>query len=150
MNLIRWDPFKDLQGLQDRMNRLFNESTGRLTGRAEDVFGGQWAPVVDIYESDQEFIVNAELPGLEIKDLDLQIQENVLTLKGEKRMEKEVKEDRYHRVERAYGAFQRTFALPKSVDSEKVKARLKDGVLEIRIPKLERVWPKNIPVEVQK
>jgi len=149
MELTRWDPFKDLQVLQDRMNRLFNESVGRLTGRPDEVFGGHWAPMVDIYEDDHEFVVKADLPGLEIKDIDLQIQENILTLKGERRMEKEVEKDRYHRIERSYGSFQRSFTLPNIVDQEKVKARFKDGVLEIRIPKLERAKPKQIQVEVR-
>lgn len=149
MDLVRWDPFKDLQSLQERMNRLFGESVGRWTGGTEDVFGGQWGPPVDIHESDQEFVVTAEVPGLEIKDLDLQIQENVLTLKGEKRVERTDKQDRYHRVERIHGTFHRSFALPKSVDQEKVQAKLKDGVLEIRIPKVEKVKPKHIPVASQ-
>jgi HSP20 family protein len=131
------------------MNRLFSESVSRVTGRSDEVFGGQWAPTVDIFEDDQAFVVRADLPGLEIKDIDLQIQENILTLKGERRMEKEVDKDRYHRIERSYGSFQRSFTLPNIVDPEKVKARFKDGVLEIRIPKLEKAKPKQIQVEVR-
>jgi HSP20 family protein len=104
---------------------------------------------VDIFEDDQAFVVKADLPGLEIKDIDLQIQENILTLKGERRMEKEVEKDRYLRIERSYGSFQRSFTLPNIVDPEKVKARFKDGVLEIRIPKLEKAKPKQIQVEVR-
>jgi len=149
MELTRWDPFRDLQALQDRMNRLFSESVSRVTGRSDEVFGGHWAPTVDIFEDDQAFVVKADLPGLEIKDIDLQIQENILTLKGERRMEKEVEKDRYHRIERSYGSFQRSFTLPNIVDPEKVKAKFKDGVLEIRIPKLERAQPKQIQVEVR-
>lgn len=149
MELTRWDPFKDLQALQERMNRLFSESAGRLTGRNEEVYGGYWIPAVDIYEGDAEFIVLAELPGMERKDIDLQIQENVLTLKGEKRQVRDLKQERYHRVERSYGTFQRSFTLPKIVDAEKVNARFKDGVLEIKVPKLERAKPKQIPVEIQ-
>ncbi len=148
MDLVRWDPFKDLQGLQDRMNNLFSETTGRRTGRYEDLFGGQWSPRVDIYETKEAFVVSAEVPGMDLKDLDLQIQENVLTLKGDRRFEREVEEDSYHRVERAYGTFQRSFALPKTVDQDNVKAGLKDGVLEVRIPKQERVKPKQVQVEV--
>jgi HSP20 family protein len=147
MELTRWDPFKDLQVLQDRMNRLFNESVGRMTGRNEEVFGGHWIPAVDIFEEDSEFVVKAELPGMEIKDIDLQIQENILTLRGEKRLEKEVEKEQYHRIERAYGTFQRSFTLPNIVDREKVKARFKEGVLEIRLPKQEQAKPKQIPVE---
>lgn len=149
MELTRWDPFRNLQALQDRMNRLFNESVGRVTGRPDEVFGGQWAPVVDIYEDDHEFVVKAELPGLEIKDIDLQIQENILTLRGERRLEKEVQKERYHRLERSYGSFQRSFTLPNIVNQETVKAKFKDGVLEIRIPKLEQAKPKQIPVEIR-
>jgi HSP20 family protein len=149
MELTRWDPFRDLQSLQDRMNRLFSESVARVTGKPDEVFGGNWAPTVDIYDDDHEFVVKADLPGLEIKDIDLHIQENILTLKGERHMEKEVEKDRYHRIERSYGSFQRSFTLPNIVDPEKVKARFKDGVLEIRIPKLERAKPKQIQVETQ-
>ena len=147
MELTRWDPFKDLQSLQDRMNRLFQESVGRLTGRSDEVFGGHWIPTVDIYEDDQEFVVKAELPGLESKDVEIQIQENVLTLKGERKLEREIDKERYHRLERTYGTFQRSFTLPNIVDQEKVKAKVKDGVLEIRIPKQERAKPKQIKVE---
>lgn len=146
MELTRWDPFKDLQALQDRMNRLFQEGVGR-TGRSDEVLGGHWIPAVDIYEDDQEFVVKAELPGLESKDVDVQIQENVLTLKGERRLEREIDKERYHRLERSYGTFQRSFTLPNIVEQEKVKAKFKDGVLEIRIPKEERVKPKQIKVE---
>ena len=149
MELTRWDPFKDLQVLQDRMNRLFNESVGRLTGKTDEVFGGFWVPAADIYEDDHEFVVKADLPGLEIKDIDLQIQENIVTLKGERLLEKEVEQDRYHRIERSYGSFQRSFTLPNIVDQEKVKARFKNGVLEIRIPKLERAKTKQIQVETR-
>jgi HSP20 family protein len=147
MEITRWDPFKDLQTLQDRMNRLFNESAVRFTGSPDDVFGGHWVPAVDIYEADQELVVKADLPGLELKDIDLQIQENVLSLRGEKKAEKEIKEERYHRIERSHGSFQRSFTLPNIVDQEKAKAKFKDGVLEIRIPKIEKAKPKQIPVE---
>ncbi len=147
MELTRWDPFKDLQNLQDRMNRLFHEGLGRVPTRPDEVFGGSWVPAVDIHEEDQEFVVKAEVPGLDIKDLDIQIHENVLTLKGERRLEQEIQKDRYHRIERSYGAFQRSFTLPNIVDQDKVKARLKEGVLEIRIPKTERAKPKQVQVE---
>jgi len=149
MELTRWDPFKDLQALQDRMNRLFHESTGRLLGRPDEVFGGQWVPVVDILEEDQEFVVKAELPGMESKDLDIQIQENILTIRGEKHLDQEVQKDRYHRIERSYGSFQRSFTLPNIVDQEKVKAKFKDGLLEIKIPKVERAKPKQIQVDTR-
>jgi HSP20 family protein len=149
MELTRWDPFKDLQVLQDRMNRLFNESAGRLTGRTEEVLGGHWVPEVDIYEGEHEFVVKADLPGLEIKDIDIQIQENILTIKGERQIDQELVKDQYHRIERSYGSFQRSFTLPNIVDQEKVKAKFKDGVLEIRIPKQERAKPKQIQVETR-
>lgn len=150
MELTRWDPFKDLQTLQERMNRLFNEGVGRLAGRSDEVFGGNWVPCVDIYEEDHEFVVLAELPGLDIKDIDLQVQENVLTLKGERRrLEKEIQKERYHRLERSYGSFQRSFTLPNIVDQEKVTAKLKNGVLELRISKQEKAKPKQIQVQEQ-
>lgn len=146
MELTRWDPFRDLQALQDRMNRLF-EGVGRISGRPDEVYGGHWVPAVDVYEGDHEFVVKADLPGMDIKDVDVQIQENVLTIRGERQADKGIEKERYHRIERAYGTFQRSFTLPNIVDQEKVKARFKDGVLEIVIPKQDRAKPKQIRIE---
>lgn len=148
MAIVRWDPFRDLMSLQERMNRLFDES---LTRRREDQPLGltTWSPAVDIFETENAIVVKAELPGLSKDDIEVQIHDGVLTLKGERKFEKEVKEENYHRIERAYGGFQRSFSLPSSVEEDKIKASFKDGVLEVDLPKAEAVKPKQIKVEVK-
>ena len=145
MTITRWDPFRDLHGLQDRMNRLF-EDAGRGWRAEEPAATTSWSPAVDIYETDNEITVKAELPGLEQKDITLSLENNVLTLKGERRFEKETKQENYHRIERSYGGFSRSFAIPATVDDDKIKADYKDGVLMIALPKKELVKPKQIKI----
>ena len=134
MTLAKWNPlFADLAATKDRFNRLFArddfwDTEGVTTG-------GEWAPVVDIIESDNALTVKAELPGIEPKDVAVTIDNNVLTLKGERRIEKEVKKENYHRLERAYGTFARSFALPAFLDAENVKAEFKNGLLVVTVPK---------------
>jgi len=148
MTPIRWDPFKNLVTLQERMNRLFDESMQR--GRETEPFGGgSWAPPVDIYETDGEVVLVAELPGMDEKDIDIEVKENVLTLKGERRMEKSVKEEGYHRVERAYGPFSRAFTLPQSIQHDKISAGYTKGVLEIRMPKSVKAKAHQIKIETK-
>lgn len=152
MELTHWGPFKDLKSLQDRMNRLFNESarpSELWTLQTEKVADAtdRWVPAIDVCEDEQTFVLTAEVPGMDIKDLDLQIQDRVLILKGVKQQHQETREDHYHRVERTYGSFQRSMTLPGQVDPEKVKAKLKNGVLEIQIPKLKETGAQRIPVE---
>ena len=152
MAIVRWDPFRDLANLQERMNRMFEESHRGL-GRAnpEDwALGGSWAPVVDIYEHEGSIVLKAELPGIESKDVDIRLENNVLTLRGERKYDNEVKQENYHRVERAYGSFSRSFTLPSIVDQEKIKAEYKDGVLELTLPKREEAKPKQISIKVGK
>jgi HSP20 family protein len=146
MAIVRWDPFRDLLSMQERMNRLFDESFSR---RREDEPMGMttWSPAVDIYETENTIVVKAELPGLTKEEIDVQIHDGILTLKGERKFEKEVKEENYHRIERAYGGFQRSFSLPTSIEEDKIKAAFKDGVLEVILPKAEAVKPKQIKVE---
>ena len=149
MAIMRWEGFRDLLSLQDRMNRLFDESArGTGHGREEDWTTGTWAPAVDIYEQGGDLVLKAELPGVDSKDVDVRIENNVLTLKGERKVDHEVKRDNYHRVERAYGAFTRAFTLPTTVDTTKVKADFKDGVLRIVLPKREESKPKQVQIEV--
>jgi HSP20 family protein len=134
------------------MNRLFDESfrghTG--TGGHEDdwALGGSWAPTVDIYEHDNTIVLKAEIPGVDPKDVDIRVENNTLTLRGERKVDQEVKHDNYHRVERAYGQFSRSFTLPNTVDTEKIQAEYKDGVLKVALPKREEAKPKRIQVDV--
>ncbi len=152
MAIVRWEPFRDLVGLQERMNRLFEQSFRGLPHNApgddEWSLGGTWAPAVDIFEQDGNIVMKAELPGIDSKDVDIRLENNVLTLRGERKIDNEVKRESYHRVERAYGAFQRAFTLPGMVEQDKVKAKFKDGILEIVLPKAEKAKPKQVKVEV--
>jgi len=149
MAIMRWEGFRDLLSLQDRMNRLFDESArGVSRGREEDWATGTWAPAVDIYEQGGDLVLKAELPGVDPKDVDVRIENNVLTLKGERKTDTEVKRDSYHRVERSYGAFTRAFTLPTTVDTTKVKADFKDGLLRVVLPKREESKPKQVQIEV--
>lgn len=149
MAIMRWEGFRDLLSLQERMNRLFDESArGVGQGREEDWTTGAWAPAVDIFEQGGDLVLKAELPGVDSKDVDVRIENNVLTLKGERKVDSDVKRDNYHRVERAYGAFTRAFTLPTTVDTTKVKADFKDGVLRIVLPKREESKPKQVQIEI--
>lgn len=151
MAIVRWDPFRDLVGLQERMNRMFDESF-RGAGRSGEDWGlgGAWAPAVDIYEQDGNIVVKAELPGVDPKDVDVRVENNTLTLRGERKIDNEVKQENYHRVERSYGTFTRSFSLPSVLDQEKIKAEYKDGVLKVTLPKHEQAKPKQINIAVTK
>jgi len=116
--------------------------------REEEISQGPWVPPVDIYETEDSLVFRAELPGVTKEDITVEVKDNTLTLKGDKRFEKDVKEENYHRVERAYGAFQRAFTLPGMVEQDKVKAKFKDGILEIVLPKAEKAKPKQVKVEI--
>jgi HSP20 family protein len=152
MAIVRWEPFRDLVTLQDRMNRLFDESyRGNRTGETDDwALGGSWAPAVDIYEEEGSIVLKAELPGVDPKDVDVRVENNVLTLRGERKFGSEVQRDSYHRVERAYGTFSRSFTLPTVVDTERIKAEVKDGVLRVNLPKKEEAKPRQISISVAK
>jgi HSP20 family protein len=151
MTIVRWEPFRGLLNLQERMNRLFEESArGVHRGEEEDWVMGAWAPAVDIYEKGTDVVLKAELPGVDPKDVDIRIENNVLTLKGERKFENETKREDYHRVERSYGSFTRSFTLPSTVDTASVKADYKDGVLRIMLPKREEAKPKQIQVDISR
>lgn len=149
MAIVRWEPFRDLVTSQDRFNRLFNESFSRLFGE-EDGTLRNWTPAVDIFENDNNIVLKAELPGVDPKDVEVRVEDSTLYLKGERKFEKEVKEDNYHRIERSYGSFARSFALPGTIDSDKVQAEYKDGLLTLTIPKREEAKPKTIKINVSK
>ena len=145
MALTRWDPFRDLSIMQERMNRMF-EDAGRGWRGDEPSSTTTWSPAVDIYETENDIQVQAELPGVDRKDISLNLEKNVLTLKGERRFEKETKQENYHRIERAYGGFSRSFSIPAIVDEEKIRADYKDGILKIALPKKEQVKAKQIAI----
>ena len=145
MAITRWDPFRDFSLLQDRMNRLFDDA-GRGWRPEEPSATTTWSPAVDIYETEREIMVQAELPGVDRKDITLNLENNVLTLKGERRFEKETKQENYHRIERSYGGFSRAFSIPAIVDDEKIRADYKDGILKIALPKKEQAKHKQIKI----
>lgn len=150
MAMVRWEPFRDLISLQDRMNRMFDESY-RTRGNEEDwALGGTWAPAVDIFEREGQIVLKAELPGVDPKDVQIHVENNVLTLRGERKFDNEVKRESYHRVERSYGSFTRSFHLPNTVDVGNIKADYKDGVLNVALPKREEAKPKQITINVGK
>jgi HSP20 family protein len=153
MAIVRWEPFRDLVGLQERMNRLFDESfrgLGRSGSEDDWALGGSWAPAVDIYHQDGNIVLKAEVPGMDPKDVEIRVENNVLTLRGERKLDNEVKKESYHRVERAYGTFTRSFTLPNVVDTEKIKADYRDGVLRVTLPTREEAKPKQISISVGK
>ena len=147
MTIMRWRPIRGMLSLQDEMNKVFDEFFGRIPGRVEDE-ESVWNPNVDISESGNWITINAEIPGMTKEDIKISIQNNTITLRGEKKQEKEEKDINHHRVERSYGAFVRSFSLPTPVETDKVKASYKSGVLKIVLPKTEEVKPKEIPVEI--
>ena len=147
MALVRWDPFRELEEMSDRLNRVFTRPTVRTNGK-EQLTVADWMPIVDISETDGEYLIKAELPEVKKEDVKVTVENGVLTLQGERRQEKEEKGKKYHRVERSYGSFVRSFTLPESIDESGVKAEYKDGVLNLHLPKSEKVKPKAIEVKV--
>ena len=145
MPIVRYDPFRDLRTLQDEVNRLFSSNLSR-TFDDEGIARGAWMPSVDIYENKDQIVLEAELPGMNREDFDLTIENNVLTLRGERRFEKKDEADNYHRVERAYGAFSRSFTLPQTVSGEGATAEYKNGVLRVVLRKREEVKARRIEV----
>jgi HSP20 family protein len=144
--LTRWEPFREFVTLQDRMNRLFRESYPE--GREEALTTSTFAPPVDVYEDEHSITLKIEVPGIEEKDIDVRLENNTLTVHGERKFEKEEKEENYRRVERQYGSFTRTFTLPNTVDAEKVTANYDKGVLKIQLAKKSEAKPKQIKVNV--
>ena len=145
--LTRWDPFREFSTLQDRMNRLFQDSFGRDT-REEALSTTSFAPPVDVYEDEHQITLKIEVPGIDEKDIDVRIENHTLTVHGERKFEKEEKEENYRRVERQYGSFTRSFTLPTVVDAEKVSADYDKGVLKIHLAKKAEAKPKQIKVNV--
>jgi HSP20 family protein len=148
MALIRWDPFREMSSLQERMNRLMSDFRTRSPFGEEEMAQGSWIPAVDIYETKESIVLNVELPGVTKEDIALEVKDSTLTIKGEKKLEKNVTEENFHRMERSYGSFTRAFTLPSTVQQDKVKAKFRDGILEIMLPKAEEAKPKQIKVDV--
>ena len=148
MALVRWDPFRNVATLQDRINRLFEDAFPRSRDIDDDVSMCAWRPAVDIYETENGLVLKAELPGVKKEDVSVEIKDNILTLKGERVEDKRVDEDNYYRRERCFGTFQRSFNLEQNIQPEKIKAKFKDGVLEVEIPRPEEEKPKKISVSV--
>jgi len=145
--LTRWDPFREFNTLQDRMNRLFRDSYGN-EGHDEALTTSSFAPAVDVYEDEHNVSLKIEIPGIDEKDIDVRVENNTLTVHGERKFEKEEKEENFRRVERSYGSFTRSFTLPNTVDVEHVSANYDKGVLKITLPKKAEAKPKQIKVQV--
>jgi HSP20 family protein len=146
MSMTRWQPFRNLSTLQEEVNRLFESSLTRCrTGQADLA---SWSPAVDIYETANELVVNADLPDVQDKDIEVRVENNTLTIRGERKFSNEVHEDNHLRVERAYGSFTRSFSLPNTVNTEAIKAEHKNGVLTVHMPKREETKPKQIKISV--
>ncbi len=145
MAIIRWDPYRDLVTMRERMNKLFEDLVTQK-GEDKDIASSAWSPAVDIYETDSELVLTAEIPGIEEKDIEINIEDSTLTIRGERRFEKETKEENYHRIERSYGSFFRSFTLPSYVDHEKIEAEHENGILKIRMPKKAELKPRKVRI----
>ncbi len=145
MAIIRWDPFRDMVSLRERMNRAFDDVFANR-GEDKDLTPSTWAPAVDIYETENELVLSAEVPGIAEKDIEIRVEDNTLQLRGERKFEKETKEENYHRIERSYGSFYRAFTLPNSIDSESIKAEHENGVLRVTMPKRQELKPRTVKI----
>jgi HSP20 family protein len=146
--LTRWDPFKEISELHNRLNSLFGAAQSRSADGKEAMTVAEWSPLVDIVEDDKEYLIKAELPELRREDVKVTVENGVLSISGERKYEKEEKGKKFHRVERAYGSFYRSFTVPDDADPEKVGAEFKDGLLSVRLAKSEKAKPRTIDVKV--
>ena len=147
MAIVRYNPFRELRTMQEQMNRLLDMAWNKEAG--EELKEGIWQPPVDIYEDGENVVIKAEVPDIDQKDIEVRIEDNTLTLRGERKLDQSVRKDNYHRVERYYGPFQRSFSIPPNIDQEKVKASCDRGVLTVILPKKAEKKPKQITVEVE-
>ena len=149
MTLTRWNPAQELSEMQNRWASLFGRSPLQTpTGKEEAIMLAEWAPVVDITEDEKEYLIKAELPEMKKEDVKVTVENGVLTISGERKFEKEEKKKKYHRIERGYGTFVRSFTLPDDADASKVKAEFKNGLLTVHLPKSEKAKPKQIEVNI--
>jgi HSP20 family protein len=144
--IVRWEPFRELSSLQTEMNRLFNAAVGDMPNGGTTGSARRWVPAMDLLETDDDFVLRADLPGMSESDVNIELEDNVLTLSGERKAEHEEKSEGFYRVERASGSFSRSLTLPKGVDPEAVDASFDRGVLEVRIPKPEQRKPRKITI----
>lgn len=151
MTLVRWtDPYREFAQFQDRFTRVFGDVYGRPAGNDEGLMSsGSWVPAVDIYQNgEHELVLKAELPDMTREEIDVTVEKGTLTIKGEKKFASDVKEEHFHRIERHYGSFSRSFSLPQTVDATKVSADYKNGVLTVRLPMREEAKPRQIKIDV--
>ena len=148
MALVRWEPVRELSSLQNDMNRLFNTFFDTPTAANGGGASGRWIPAMDLVETDEHFVLKADLPGLSDEDVHIDVEDNVLTVSGERKSEHEDKREGYVRVERSYGSFRRSLTLPEGVDADAVSASFDRGVLEVRIPKPEQRKPRRVAIQV--
>ena len=150
MNAVtRWDPFKELNELENRLATVFGRAPVRKNGEKDEAMTvAEWAPLVDITEDEKEYLIKAQLPEVKKDDMKVSVQDGILTIAGERKSEKEEKNKKFHRVEWAYGSFSRSFTLPEDADADKVAGDFKDGVLKVHVPKSEKAKPKKIEVKV--
>ena len=146
MSITRWDPFRNISTLQEQINRAFENSL--QANRGDNGALTTWAPAVDIYETENELVLKADIPDMNEKDLDIRVENNMLTIRGERKFEQKVKEDNYLRIERTYGSFSRSFGLPNTVNTEGIKAEYKNGVLTVEMPKRAESKPKQVKINV--
>lgn len=144
MTLVRWNPYRELATISDRLDRMMGEAFPGF--RRDDSFGA-WVPPVDVFERAENLVIRVELPGVDKDDLDVQIENGVLTLRGERKRDADFDEDKAYRVERVYGAFTRSFTLPTTVDASRIAASYKDGILEIVVPKMEEAKPRRVKIQ---
>jgi HSP20 family protein len=145
MTIVKWEPFRDLMAMQNRMTRLFDETLSRVW--KEDVVRGVWSPPVDILERGNEIVLKIDLPEVSQSEIDIKVEENTLIVQGERKFRKETSEENYLQIERPYGTFRRTFTIPRTIDHEGIKASCKDGVLQVMLPRKVEVHPKRVLVE---
>jgi len=145
MTLVKWEPFRDLMAMQDRMTRLIDETLSRVM--KEEVGKGVWSPPVDILERGDEVVLKMDLPGVSQDEIEVRVEENILIVQGERRFTKEVLDESYIQIERPYGTFRRTFNLPRMIEHERIKASYKDGVLRVVLPKRQEAQLKQVLVE---
>ncbi len=148
MNLVKWDPFRELEDVSNRLNRIFGQSLARTESGQPMLALADWAPSVDISETDTAYLVKAEIPGVKKEDVKVTIQDGMLTIRGERKQEKEEKGKKFHRIERSYGSFVRSFRVPDDADENSVKAEFKDGMLNVTLAKSDKAKPKSIEVSV--
>jgi HSP20 family protein len=148
MNLMKWDPFRELEDMSNRLNRVFGRPLARLEPNSEMLTMADWTPSADISETDTAYLIKAEIPGVNKEDVKVTIQDGMLTIQGERKMEKEEKDKKFHRIERSYGSFMRSFRVPDDADESAVKAEFKDGVLNVTLTKSAKAKPKAVNVSV--